>query len=268
MKSNYFTVVYLCNKYNADTNAFLEELHTKLNVNVVQMCDSDEGIIYSEKVSVMHFPDSVCREHGYINSNIGDSHTHIRKNPIALDKALYYLCELDKSDFVFIIEEDCFVPFPLTIQNLFDNYGKSDLVVANNFYNDGSAMDWHWSNVYPLIQPPYYYSMVCAVGVSRKMLDCIKKYKEENNTLLYCEVMFNTLAMQNNLNVICAFELLSVVWMGDWGIDEFLLLPDNIFHPRKDIENHKALRVELTEGILSRRKPSKNRLPPFITDLM
>jgi hypothetical protein len=105
--------------------------------------------------------------------------------------------------------------------------------------------------------------MVCACGMSRKLLDEIKKYVKRNNTLFYIEVMFNTLAMQARLKVTDVKELKSIVWMGDWDIDEFLLLPNNIFHPRKDIGNHKNLRIEIKDAIDEKYIPL-NRLPEFL----
>jgi hypothetical protein len=55
--------------------------------------------------------------------------------------------------------------------------------------------------------------------------------------------------------------------MGDWGVDEFLLLPNNVFHPRKDIENHYCLRMAINTLSLTNYKPI-NKLPPFIKDLL
>jgi hypothetical protein len=60
-----------------------------------------------------------------------------------------------------------------------------------------------------------------------------------------------------------AFELKSIVWMGEWGINEFLLLPNNVFHPRKDIENHYKLRESTKLERFLHVKP-KNNLPDFL----
>ena len=74
--------------------------------------------------------------------------------------------------------------------------------------------------------------------------------------------------MQNNLNVICPFELLSVVWLGDWGLDEMVQIPTNIFHPVKNIDDHPAMRERLIKALESGYEPKEQKLPPFITDLM
>ena len=213
---------------------------------------------------IIHISDQLCQNHKYVNSNINSTSTHIKKNPIAWDKMLLLFCEFAvEYDFVWVFEDDCFIPSAETIQNLHLKYSSFDLVTPNNHKNEGKAMDWHWRDVYQKIQGPYAYSMVCACGMSRNMLNAVQDYKNKNNSLFYIEVMFNTLALQKELKVIDAFELKSIVWLGEWGINEFLLLPNNVFHPRKDIENHEALRLMIKDHKLKGFKP-KNNLPHFL----
>jgi hypothetical protein len=79
--------------------------------------------------------------------------------------------------------------------------------------------------------------------------------------------MLNTIAMQSGLKVQDAFELKSVVWNGDWGLDEFVLLPNNVFHPMKNIETHHNFRELIKVTKKTNFKP-KNKLPNFIKELM
>jgi hypothetical protein len=65
------------------------------------------------------------------------------------------------------------------------------------------------------------------MGISKKLLDKVKMYKQKNNRLFHIEAMFNTIAMQNGYNCVAPLELKSIVWKGDWSINEFLLLPNN-----------------------------------------
>jgi hypothetical protein len=177
---------------------------------------------------------------------------------------LLFFCEFAKEyDFVWVFEDDCFIPSVETIQHLHLKYKNYHLVTPNNFMNDGKQMDWHWRKIYDKIKGPYAYSMVCACGISRDVFNEIKRYKERENQLFYIEVMFNTLALQKGLKVIDAFELKSIVWQGEWGINEFLLLPNNIFHPKKDIENHYNLRAMIKACKLKGIKP-ENNLPHFL----
>lgn len=248
--------------------ASLIALKTKYDTYLVIDEKVDAKTMYRAKVNIVNYDDEHCKEHGYINSNIGDDVTHIKKNPIAYDKALLHFAKIDtKYDFVFFIEDDVFFSDPLALNSLIDKYGNYDLVVGNNNKKHDDVMDWHWKYIVDKIEPPYYYSMVCACGMSRKMLDTINDYVTKNKYLFYIEAMFNTLAMQNKLLVAEVFELKSIVWLGNWGLDEFVLLPMNLFHPVKEPDNHKLLR-ELVRGMISRGHKAQNNLPEFIKDLM
>jgi hypothetical protein len=255
-------VAFLTTTPHEATLAFSREVRDT-GFDVFVICD-DEQQFNIVNDGIIHISDELCQNWKYVDSNINSTSTHIKKNPIAWDKMLLFFCEFAKEyDFVWVFEDDCFIPSVETIQHLHLKYRNFHLVTPNNFQNDGSAMDWHWRDIYPKIKGPYAYSMVCACGLSRNMLNAVQDYKNKNNSLLYIEVMFNTLALHNELKVIDAFELKSIVWMGDWTIDEFLLLSNNIFHPRKDIENHYIMRKLIKERQFSGYIP-KNKLPDFL----
>jgi hypothetical protein len=262
-------IVFLTVNPKQNTISFALEVKESLGYDVFLVVDDNSCMLEIEDLHIIQMNDD--RTKPYINSNIGDDTTHIKKNPIAMDKFLFAFCEnyLDY-DFVWVFEDDVFIPSVNTIQKLQNNYGNFDLVTPNHFIKTDKVPNWHWPsifNLFPDREEPFYFSMVCAMGLSRNMLEAIKKFSNENQTLFYIEVMFNTLAEDNNLKIIDAFELKSIVWMGHWGIDEFLLLPNNVFHPRKDIDNHFRLRGAVNSLSLTNYKPI-NRLPPFIKDLL
>jgi hypothetical protein len=105
--------------------------------------------------------------------------------------------------------------------------------------------------------------MVCACGISKKLLKAIDKYVQQKNELFYIEVMFNTLAHHNKLKVKDVFELKSIVWMGNWGLDEFLLLPNNIFHPKKELDKFESYRRKIANAKRNKYEPINN-LPGFL----
>ena len=55
--------------------------------------------------------------------------------------------------------------------------------------------------------------------------------------------------------------------MGNWSVNEFRLLPNNFFHPMKQLENYENLRREFERKSKLKSKP-KNNLPSFIRNLM
>jgi hypothetical protein len=260
-------VVFLTNKPHNNTIDFAIEVKRQTNFDTFLVIDDNtqyHGKSFKE-VNLIQIPDKMCTE--YKNCVYIEGKTQVQKNPIAWDKFLYSFCALDNTtyDFVMVFEDDVFIPSIKTITNFYEKYKKFDLITPNNFKKEDAIMDWHWREIVGKISAPYYYSMVCGMGLSRKMFNAIKEYVDFNKTLFFHEVMFNTLAMQTELKVTDAIELTSIVWQGKWDIDEFLLLPDNFFHPRKDIENHPKLREQISQAIKNVYEP-KDNLPQFIKD--
>ena len=262
-------IAFLTTIPHPNTIKFASEIKTQLGYDTFIIADDNTVSLYFNDVHLIQMNDNCTKQ--YINSNINNSATHIKKNPIAMDKFLYAFCEnYTEYDFVYVFEDDVFIPSLFTIKNLIDKYKDYDLVTPNNFAKNDRIPDWHWRHIFsrfPKRTEPFYYSMVCAMGLSRKMFDAIKEYAFINQSLFYVEVMFNTLAYDNKLNVICPLELKSIVWLGKWDVDEFLLLPNNVFHPRKDIGNHYNLREQSLSLELSNYTP-KNNLPSFIQELL
>lgn len=264
-------IAFMNKDLHSETYNFGKRIQEELGVKVVFIVDKDtNGYKSSENCIVYSVKDSVCIGSGYHNCMITGErkNTILQRNPCAYDKLLYYYNKVSvETPFVFVFEDDCFIPSLNAIQNLIDKYSEFDLVVPNNNYKSDNLMDWHWESIYKKIDAPRYYSMVCAMGFSRNLLNVIDAYVQKNNTLFFTEAMFNTLAMQNGLNVIDAFELKTIVWQGNWGLDEFLLLPNNIFHPMKDLDFFENYRAEFEKKRKSKYKP-KNKLPNFIKELM
>ena len=266
-------IVFLCKDLSRSLCEFANKVQN-YGFNVLVIVDNKYSLSQmttTDKFNCCVVDDEVCEKSGYVGCNITGSETHIKKKVIAWDKFLYVVCESDyantKFPFYWVFEEDVFIPSVDTIKNLNEKYSKNDLVCANNFHKSYEANDWHWPKIVDKINPPYFHSMVSGCGISSNLLSEIKRFVNDKKTLFHIEAMFNTLAMQNKLNVADPLEFKSVVWMGDWGLDEFLLLPNNVFHPVKDISNHERLRQEIKEAKESKYKP-KNKLPDFIKSLM
>lgn len=268
---NKTAIVFLTNIPNKGTIDFAERIAKETNFEVFIVVDNNDVHFdrTTEYVNFIQVRDSVCEEFGYVGCNIDGKSTHIQKKVIAYDKCMFALCEIQFTyfDYFWIFEDDVFIPSIDTIINLDKKYHSYDLVTPNNFEKTNNALDWHWKHIVDKIDPPYYYSMVCAMGISKKMLNEIKEYVETNNKLFYIEAMFNTIAMKSKLSVISPLELKSVVWLGDWGINEWLLLPENVFHPLKSIDEHEYYRTTIQKAKDIGYKPV-NKLPPFINELL
>lgn len=256
-------VVFLCTNLHDEIVKFANQIYKLTDFEVFLVLDSNEKIENTNDFSIIQVDSSVCLNAGYIGCN-PKGKTHIQKDVISWDKFFYSFCnEILDFDFVWIFEEDVFIPSIECIVNINRKYSHYDLVTPNNFKKTDNIPDWHWKDIFEKINPPYFFSMVSACGISNNILNQIKKFVETNRYLIHHEVLLNTLANQNNLKVITANELKSVVWLGEWGIDEFVRLPNNFFHPRKDIENYSYIRESIVEHISAGYKPKK-KLPDFL----
>jgi len=263
-------VVFLSTKPSIETLKFADEVYDKSKFDVFVVVDDCEYKLpyVSSKHVAYAVEDKECKNYGYVGSNIAKGQTHIDKDVIAWDKFLFIFCEVLQSyDYLWVFEDDVFIPFVNTIAKLHDNYSSYDLVTPNNFAKTDNVMDWHWKSIMSRIKPPYHYSMVCAMGISKRLLDKVKEYKQKHNCLFHIEAMFNTIAMQSGFKCAAPLELKSIVWMGEWSINEFLLLPNNVFHPKKETKEHPEYRKRILEYSKNGYKPV-NMLPQFIKDMM
>ena len=85
--------------------------------------------------------------------------------------------------------------------------------------------------------------MVCAIRVSNKLLECIRIFVEGKRTLVFIEIMFNTIAMQNGLSVAVIEELSNVVFRKEYMLSDFNKI--NLYHPVKDISQQEMIRKNL-----------------------
>lgn len=260
-------VAFLVIEPNRATIEFAQQIASGTNYDVYLVIDSNKHQHEYENLKIYQVPDECC---GYYQNSVSvKGITTLQKNPNAWDKMFHLFCGKEKPeyDFVWVFEEDVFIPEFSTIVNLHNKYKDYDLVTPNNNKKTDKIKDWHWSYVLERFTPPFYYSMVCAFGMSKKMMHEINRFAFRNTTLYYHEIMLNTIAMQSGLKVKDAFELKSIVWMGDWGLDEFMLLPNNVFHPIKKPEIHPNLRRMINVAKGTNYEP-KNKLPNFIKELM
>lgn len=253
-------VAFLCKEPHKNLVSFAQRLNNCLEFDIFLIIDSNEKKYSFQGLHCFQISDEDCFP--YINASAYKGITSLEKNPNAWDKMFYCFLKNKDYDFVWVFEEDVFIPRGRNIQTLHDLYSQHDLVTPNNFKKTDNIKDWHWSYLLDKYDPPFYYSMVCAFGMSKKMMDALRAFVQKHQTLYYHEVMLNTIAMQNGLSVMDAFELKSVVWQGKWGIDEFLLLPNNVFHPLKNVEIHELYRkqIRLFKGMYS----PQNNLPDFL----
>ena len=91
-----------------------------------------------------------------------------------------------------------------------------------------------------MISLPYCSSMICAIRCSKKILNCINNHATTYKSLFHCEMLFNTLAFQNNLSILCPEELSCIVFRNVWKKTD--IKKNYLYHPVKDIKTHYEFR--------------------------
>jgi hypothetical protein len=190
-----------------------------------------------------------CRTHGYVNSNFDA----FRKDVTAWEKALFALnmkSSFASYKFVWLVEDDVWIPSIESIQQLTNHAidGHFDLVSAAHRLYTGNIYEWHWQRALGRIEQPWYCSMVCAIGLSRTMLQHIRAYVEKRHSLMFIEIMFNTLAAHHNARVSNPKELKTIVFekqnKNDILASAFTDRCHNWYHAVKNVEDHGNLRKE------------------------
>ena len=190
---NDIAICFLTRSANSHLINFVEEIKKDNFADVYIMCDNNN--IKFDKDYIIQIEDKRSFRNGFYNT------TWFGK-PCSWDKSLYYFCVIKKEyKFVWFIEDDVFIPSIEALKILNEKYNTSDLVCKSNGCNNTGDLDWHWSKCVTFFGLPWYCSMTCMIGVSRKLLDSVLQFVRYKRKLAFQEIMFNTLAMKENLNV-------------------------------------------------------------------
>lgn len=193
-------------------------------------------------ITFIKISDEECEKTGWTKSNIA-----IRKIPSAWDKALYYFSVKNKNpSHVWFIEEDVFILRAELIHELNIKHPSADLITS---FNTSKAEDPQWQWWYDadnILNPPLYHSMVCACRLSRKLMNKIEELVNTKKRLVFLEIMFNTLAVQNNMNIVVSENLSNIKPPGhgyEWNSDNIDIY--HMYHPVKDVNLHTKFREHL-----------------------
>ena len=82
--------------------------------------------------------------------------------------------------------------------------------------------------------PPYWKSLICAVGMSQTLLRLIGDFAHTWGALVFIEAMYSTLAGKNNLKVCNPAALSGITWMQKKTCADFENEPLKWHHPVKN----------------------------------
>jgi len=84
--------------------------------------------------------------------------------------------------------------------------------------------------------------MMCAVRLSKNLINKINEYAKKYNTLFFLEVLFPTVTIKNNLKFNNPEELKEIHWKSEFEKNN--ILKANLYHPVKNLDNHIIFRMD------------------------
>lgn len=218
---------------------FLDFLNTIKSYDVFVIIDDndDNYLDYKMKylnLNIIQINTDNCRQNGYKNS----STITLKKDVTGWDKGLYYFAHIQNVydyEYVWFFEDDVFFYDEETLTKIDNKYKEQD-ILCNSSFEEAKLNEWLWHRIQINFPSPYYCGMICICRFSKKMLESIKNYVIQNNTLFFIEAFFPSIAMYNNLKYIS-------------NPDEFLTVKrdfldinscnkNNLYHFLKNMEEH------------------------------
>ena len=194
-------------------------------------------------ITFVKLSDDDCKRTGYTGANPA-----IVKRPSAWDKVILYFCEQNlEPEHVWFIEEDVFVPRASIFKQLDQRYPTTDLVTKQHVKDSEDPGFEFWYDGDGKMDRPFYRSLVCSTRVSRRLFDKVKELRDSKKSLCFIEIIFNTLAVQNNFTIEKPEELQTIIFRHTWT--EGTVNENQLFHPVKDTELHDAYRERLTKQV-------------------
>jgi hypothetical protein len=223
------------------TDAIQYDLHVFIMVDDNQL--NLTTVNAKAPLHLLQIPNDQPRQHGfYETTSLGPGWSDMT----SWDKALFYFCVLQKQyEFVWLIEDDVFIPSVRAVRSLHQLYSDTaDLVIPRNGVNQlGDPGSWLWPMAVGKFIPPWSCSMVNVVGLSRPMLTHVHDYVRWRGTVPFHEFFFNTLAMQHpNLSMVAPTELTGIVYAASHKFEQIERQPNNMWHSLKNSETRRTWR--------------------------
>ena len=249
--SNRTAVCFLTRQPAAQTLAFAQTLaydaaedHLDIFIAIDNNSFDATSLNDSSSLRFIQIPNDQCRKSGFQGAiHLDIVHTPDRMT--ASDKALFYFIRLDRNySFVWLIEDDVFIPSTRALLSLHRLYSStSDLVMNTNYLNRlGNISSWHWRHAQGRLLPPWSCSMANVIGLSRLMLNAVDEYVRWRGFVPYHEFFFNTFAVHLNATIVTPSELSTLYFRPLYAFDSVRRSPNNLFHPVKNLQLHDTWR--------------------------
>lgn len=250
-----YIICFLCKTPNEN---FLNFITTLKSINYdIYVCVDDNKYIPNKKLNIkfIQVNNNICYKSGYRSIVAQCNNRSCSK-----DKALYYFNKNDINyDYIWLIEDDTFVPSKNTIRNIDNKYHNIDLLTPKIV--DVNIRKWGWGRV--LLKKQFFnlrktcndkyfdYDkymkrkkvMTCGIRLSKKYMSYINNFVNKNNTLFMDEIFFMYIGILNNVIIREAKELSTITWNNKWKERDINI--NNMYHPIKNFEKQKFFRKNL-----------------------
>jgi len=182
-------------------------------------------------ITFVEIDDEECKNSNYVNSD------YIFSKIVATDRAYYYFNKIKTTyDHIWFCEDDVFFFNENTLINIDNKYPSADLLVPQINFKDEDH-DWpHWHAAGNKLELPHAHSLICLSRVSKNLMIKLDNFVIENKYLVYKEILFHTLCLNNDMQIETPSELKSITLYKDWTIDEINTV--DCYHPIKNLEEH------------------------------
>jgi hypothetical protein len=224
----------------------LLEFYDKIkNYDIFVIVDNNDYDLSNLKLKFPNFnfvqiDNNECIDNGFQNTHL----ISYCKNVIGWDKVIYKMCqEKNNYRYMWFVEDDVFIPHEKTLLDIDYNkkYESIDLI-ANTDYTEGKYYEWLWPRIVDTIkfEKPYYCGMMCAIRVTKNLLEKIEDYARTHKTLFFLEAFFPTMVKHYGLNCLHIDEIKTITYCAEF--DDKNIQSSNLYHPMKNIERHSKLR--------------------------
>ncbi len=250
---------------NEPNEIYLDFLTTFVSYDIYVIIDNNTKTYPSinfhkyKNINFIKIDPNQCKRHGFINVNkIG-----VKKQISGWDKALFFFSIiLTNYNHIWFIEDDVFFYEEQIIIDLDNKYSNYDLLSNCDFntinpinpinpINSINPTDWLWSQIDINLPKPHFAGMMCAVRISKNVLNCLKLYALKFQTLFFLEALLPTITYYYKLTMIQPNELTTITHREKWSTN-LMNITDNknqvndikkqIYHPIKDQKIHIKLR--------------------------
>lgn len=239
-------ICFLTKHANNITFSFAESLKNE-DYDIFICIDDNECIIpnYDSKcITIIRINNNESEINGFKGSVV-----YTLERACSRDKALYFFCKINIDyDYIWFLEEDVFVPNKDTIRCIDEKYKNEDLLSSMNEIKlsqyDNTFFWQHWWRNENRIEFPWAHSMISAVRVSKTLLKHILDFATVHKCLLFDELLFNTITLQNKLHISTPIELSNIIFsFDDVNIDK--VNPLFLYHPIRSLIKQTELREKI-----------------------